>query len=194
MQDIRNQFEAWLEHSYDPQARAKSALRILRRFKLCDWMVYDLASFRVPEAPGSGPLIIDLWTLRSARADKAALMKACAQFEMANCLKDQVREGLTAIRNTPPSQILLRANVVAPSVGSGPESSIMAEAGHRIRLWTHSFESGKLEVWPYCGSTPVKCKRSAGTLAGLLMKIWSSDRGQEIASAGDPFGHGAELN
>jgi hypothetical protein len=185
MARISVHFERWLRRFHVEQSGPGpcSPLRILRQVQVCGGAAYDLVSYAADPPSETGPTVIDLWTLRSTATDKAAFGEACANLELAGCLNDQVREGFLALENRPPPSILLRGNLVAPSVEPCRELSEVADSGQRIRLWTHSLRSGRLDVLPYCAPPDTGCEAGTGTLERILLMLSASvQRG--------PFGAG----
>ena len=174
MRDLAVRFEHWLGHFQKTQGGASA--RLARRVRLCGSESYDFASHLAPDDRLEDALVVDLWTLRRAPTSKRAFGEACARLELANCLYDQVREGFLRRRRDPKPVLVLRGNLVSPSVAPDPELAMVAESGHRVRLWTYSFVGGTFEVLPYCATSAARLPAKAGTLSRFLSRLSYSGR------------------
>lgn len=124
-----------------------------------------------PPFPSHLPLTVDLWVLRQATVTRAVFGELCAGLELANCRYDEIAEGFVVRGFVVSRLIVLRANLVAPSVEQDSFLAEAAQSGSRVRLWTYSASPRDFEVFPHCPAPIPDVGRPFGALAELLSKL-----------------------
>jgi len=129
-------------------------------------------SYPEPIEPEKGlPATVDLWALREKPVTRALFEEVCGSMELAKCRRDDISEAFLLRGLVPSRLILLRANLVSPSVEPDPFLADIAQSGSRVRLWTYRVSPSRFGVSPHCPPPVSDAKRAFGPLGGLFSRL-----------------------
>jgi len=171
MKDIGAHFERWLRRcrappdESAPHRRRYVVINIPSRMRLGS---FRWVSYWQPGGTEVMPVHVDFWMLRTASANAADFHEVCGQLELVRCVYDLVLERIELAAKAPRRCLVLRANLVSPSVKAEPALLLASETGSRVRLWTFRGRGGNFDVLPHCAAPG----RAAKTKAEMLERMF----------------------
>jgi len=173
VQNVPARFERWLReaHRAPSQTASRTLLVVIESTPLGLRTPFGWISYEDSPSGGCTPLTLDLWAIRRETSSRAAFGEVCGSLELANCHYDETVEGYVLRGLAASRPIVLRANLVSPSVEPDPFFGEVAQSGTRVRLWTYSLSPSGFEVFPYCPAPVPEACRLFRPLAGLLSEL-----------------------